>query len=173
MTFVSAMKPVVSQCNAVLCVITTASTILNINCWIPVSGMWGMKTSTAGEYHTQLFTYSCGILLKPVVISLYQLFMSGVWSSQLLQIKTCSTKSFMWERGSICSESFYLSKCQTSQHVRHVSEVFPIALGQTSSFKSENWKFDCGGPFNICCSRWSTGSDEACLEINFVVLVYF
>lgn len=67
----------------------------NIDSWLPVNGMWGLETSTAGEYHTQLYN-SCSILLEPVTRSLHQVFISGVRSCQHLQIKTCSPNSFIW-----------------------------------------------------------------------------
>lgn len=140
--------------------------LLNISCWIPVNGIWGMKTSTAGEYHTQLFP-SCWSLF------VWCLILSTLTNKDLQYQQFHVKKKKKEKEGSICSQTFSLSKCQTSQHVRHISEVFPIALGQTSVFKSENWKFDCEEPFNICCSWCSTGSAEGCLEINLGVLVYF
>lgn len=95
------------------------------------------------------------------------------WILATLTNKDLQHQQFHVKKRKYLLTSFSLSKCQTSQHVRCVSEVFAIALGQTSSFKSENWKFDCGGPFNICCSHWSAGSNETCLQIIFVVMVYF
>lgn len=145
----------------------------DIHSWLPVNGMWGLKTSTAGEYHTQLFTHSCGVLLKPVTRSLYQ-----VWCSILSTPtnKDLQPKQFHLEEekkikkrnkkkeGSICSQSFSLSKCQTSQHVRHVSQVLSVSLGHTSSSVSEKWKFDCEGPCSICCSWWPIGREKLVLK---------
>lgn len=160
MTFVKCYKASGFPVIAVLYVITTVGMLLNISCCI--------RRSTADDY-IQIFTCSCDSLLTlksipTLYVSLFFFFLSH----QLLKIKICSPNSFMWIK-----EVFAHSKCQTSQHIRHVSEAFSIALGQTSSFNSENWKLDSGRTFNICSSLWSIESNGACIEITLIVFACF
>lgn len=121
---------------------------------------WWLHTN----FHMQLW--------QPIDFKVYTntlcLFFFFFLSHQLLKIKICSPNSFMWIK-----EVFAHSKCQTSQHIRHVSEAFSIALGQTSSFNSENWKLDSGRTFNICSSLWSIESNGACIEITLIVFACF